>query len=196
VAWKLPRFVHTCRSLSEFWGFIKPRFGKYVERRNYLREEFDPLLTALEAQSRSPGDENTSAVLAGFDWKEGIRFTEPCSESAFGEHTLGGMTKRAEWIQRVEAWRASGKSAREFCAGRDFSVKSLQWWGWHLRGKSGRRSKAVSFARVVQKSEKPARHDALVVQVGAVRIEVGAAVDRETLAAVLDVLLAPAGDRV
>jgi hypothetical protein len=70
VAAKLPRFVQTCRSLSEFWGFIKPKFGKYAERRAYLREEFDPLLTALEAQSASPSDDSTSAVLARFDWNE------------------------------------------------------------------------------------------------------------------------------
>lgn len=70
LAAKLPRFVRTCRSLSEFWGFIKPKFGKYAERRAYLREEFDPLLTALEAQSGSPSDDSTSAVLARFDWNE------------------------------------------------------------------------------------------------------------------------------
>ena len=36
---RLPRFVRTCRSLSEFWRFIKPKFAHYAERREFLREE-------------------------------------------------------------------------------------------------------------------------------------------------------------
>ena len=48
IAKMLPRCVHVCRDLSEFWDFIKPKFGTYAERREYLRDEFDPLLTMLE----------------------------------------------------------------------------------------------------------------------------------------------------
>jgi hypothetical protein len=36
IAKKLPRCIHVCRDLSEFWGFIKPKFGTYAERREYL----------------------------------------------------------------------------------------------------------------------------------------------------------------
>jgi hypothetical protein len=60
---KLPRFVETCRTLDEFWGFIKPKFNSYAERREFLREEFHPLLMMLEAEARTPSDEATSAVL-------------------------------------------------------------------------------------------------------------------------------------
>ena len=59
----LPRFVHTCRDLSEFWSFIKPKFGTYAERREYLRCEFDPLLTMLETESRTPSDAAISATV-------------------------------------------------------------------------------------------------------------------------------------
>ncbi len=52
----LPRFVHTCRTLDEFWNFIQPKFGSYAERREYLRSEFDALLTLLEASANSPSD--------------------------------------------------------------------------------------------------------------------------------------------
>ena len=45
---KLPSFMRTCRSLDEFWGFIKPKFEHYAERRSFLRDEFDPVLTFLE----------------------------------------------------------------------------------------------------------------------------------------------------
>lgn len=48
---KLPRFVINCRSLREFWGFIQPKFEHYKDRREYLREEFKPLLDLLELES-------------------------------------------------------------------------------------------------------------------------------------------------
>jgi hypothetical protein len=63
VAQKLPRFVQTCRTPSEFWGFIKPKFGTYHERREYIREEFDPLLAILESEARSPSDASISATV-------------------------------------------------------------------------------------------------------------------------------------
>jgi len=44
----IPSFVRTNRNLSSFWGFIKGKFGTYVERRTYLSQEFTPLLDLLE----------------------------------------------------------------------------------------------------------------------------------------------------
>ncbi|WP_409370295.1 abortive infection family protein [Lysinibacillus sp. 38-6] len=44
----LPGFLGYCRTLTEFWGFIKEKFPSYQERRNYLRDEFNPALTFLE----------------------------------------------------------------------------------------------------------------------------------------------------
>lgn len=63
----LPRFLHTCRDLSQFWGFIKHEFGKYQERREYLWREFRPVLDMLERGADSPGDETISGVLSQFD---------------------------------------------------------------------------------------------------------------------------------
>jgi hypothetical protein len=59
----LPQFVFVCRDLSEFWGVIKPKFSSYVERRDYLRNEFDPLLTMLETESRTPSDAAITATV-------------------------------------------------------------------------------------------------------------------------------------
>jgi len=59
----LPQAVHVCRDLAEFWGFIKPKFATYAERREYLRSEFDPLLKMLEAESRAPSDLSISATI-------------------------------------------------------------------------------------------------------------------------------------
>jgi Abortive infection C-terminus len=63
VAAKLPRFVRTCRTPTEFWGFIKPKFGTYHERREYIREQFDDLLSTLEIDSCSPSDASISATV-------------------------------------------------------------------------------------------------------------------------------------
>lgn len=63
IAKLLPRFVQVCRDLSEFWSFIKPKFETYEERRNYLRNEFDPLLTVLETESRTPSDAGITATV-------------------------------------------------------------------------------------------------------------------------------------
>ena len=63
IAKLLPRFVHVCRDLGEFWSFIKPKFKSYAERREYLRNEFDPLLTMLETESRTPSDAAITATV-------------------------------------------------------------------------------------------------------------------------------------
>src|SRR5947199_304386 len=63
IAKLLPRLVQLCRDLSEFWSFIKPKFGTYAERREYLRKEFDPLLTMLETESRTPSDAAITAAV-------------------------------------------------------------------------------------------------------------------------------------
>lgn len=61
---KLPLFIKTCRNLQEIWGFIKPKFDHYHERRDFIRGEFDPLLAMLEAVARSPGDDSVTATVA------------------------------------------------------------------------------------------------------------------------------------
>jgi len=44
----LPTWLKTNRNLSSFWGFIKPKFNTYAERRAFLSEEFSPILNHLE----------------------------------------------------------------------------------------------------------------------------------------------------
>jgi len=52
---KLPRFVRTCRTLGEFWPFIKEQSGTYAGRRRFLAEQFDTVLTFLMQQAAIPG---------------------------------------------------------------------------------------------------------------------------------------------
>lgn len=80
-----PAFLRTCRSLSDFWSFIKPKFAKYQERREYLRNEFDRLLTALEGTA-SPIDARAGELTRAYDsdyvhgqWQKALerRTTDP-----------------------------------------------------------------------------------------------------------------------
>jgi hypothetical protein len=60
----LPKFVHTCRSLSQFWQFIKHEYPTYAERRQYLWAEFRPLLDALESRPGSPVQPSDEQLLS------------------------------------------------------------------------------------------------------------------------------------
>lgn len=66
----LPKVVNVCRNLTEFWGYIKPQFSTYAERREFLRKEFESLLHMLEVDATSPSDSVISATikLAGFSY--------------------------------------------------------------------------------------------------------------------------------
>jgi hypothetical protein len=103
------------------------------------------------------------------------------------------MTKAVEWAARLEAWRASGKSADAFCAEHGYSAKNLVWWSSHFRRKSSPAAKKqrVVLARVVRKPrEVQPTLAALVVQIGDARIEVTAGADRAALALVFETLTA------
>ena len=57
----LPGFVKTNRELGQFWQFIKPKFEKYAERRNFIYSKFMPLLDYLEGgENNAPSDESIS----------------------------------------------------------------------------------------------------------------------------------------
>jgi hypothetical protein len=62
-----PRFLRTCRSLGQFWQFIKSKFGTYAERRQYLWDEFRPMLDLLERGGISPADQLVTIAIADFD---------------------------------------------------------------------------------------------------------------------------------
>lgn len=83
---RLPAFIRECRTLSDFWGFIKPQFGQYVERREFLRQEFATVLTFLEDGHNMPADDSISAFLSTADsdhvkeaWRKALerRVTDP-----------------------------------------------------------------------------------------------------------------------
>ena len=89
VIQRLPEAVRVCRSLEQFWQFIKPKYGTYAERREYLQQEFEPLLSYLEGMSSNPVDDLVGDVLEEFSaeavrraWDKAIARRESDPEAA------------------------------------------------------------------------------------------------------------------
>jgi transposase len=105
-----------------------------------------------------------------------------------GGAKLASMTNESEWPARVSAWRASGKSAREFCVDKDYSATTLYWWASRLKrdGQAKPRHKPMRLARVVRKApEEASKHAPIVLQIGPARLEIGRGADQTTLSNVL-----------
>lgn len=49
----LPDFIRTKRDLSQFWSFIKYKFGTYAERREFIWSAFSKILNQLETQTNN-----------------------------------------------------------------------------------------------------------------------------------------------
>jgi len=60
----LPTFVLKCRTIQEFWDFIKRKFPTWKARTEYLQREFDPLMTALE-QGETPSSQQVPGAVVG-----------------------------------------------------------------------------------------------------------------------------------
>jgi serine/threonine-protein kinase len=44
----VPRFLKLCRTVDDFWGFIKGQSATYAERREFLSKEINPILEFVE----------------------------------------------------------------------------------------------------------------------------------------------------
>lgn len=103
------------------------------------------------------------------------------------------MLNESEWPARVSAWRASGKSAPEFCADKDYSATTLYWWASRLKREGQprvrRKSTSLRLARVVRTPPDETPNQApIVLQVGPARLEIGRGADPATLSHVLAAL--------
>lgn len=61
----MPRCVRAYRDLGEFWNFIQPRFQRYSERREFLHNELEPLVSKIETESLAPSDGPISETVKG-----------------------------------------------------------------------------------------------------------------------------------
>jgi Abortive infection C-terminus len=85
----IPRFVRTCRSPAEFWQFIKYKFATYAERRQFIWEEFRPMLERLDGNAAAPSDQSVSLILQRFNaetvhqlWSKALERRESDPEGA------------------------------------------------------------------------------------------------------------------
>ena len=116
-------------------------------------------------------------------------------------------TSRETWAKRIERWKESGLTAKEFAAEVGLSASSLQWWKWRLgagatwqpakrgrtRSSTGRpaaltKPRSISPVTFVEMSA-PIVSDALeVILPSTVRVCVRPGFDDTTLGRLLDVL--------
>ena len=61
----IPDWLRTCRSLTQFWPFVKRKFDHYAERREFIWAEFGPLLAFLE-KGEAPAVDAIDAGLQDF----------------------------------------------------------------------------------------------------------------------------------
>jgi transposase len=108
-----------------------------------------------------------------------------------------GRTSRETWAKRVERWRHSGLTAKEYAAEVGVNAHSLSWWKWHLskarererpraRRSTGRPPTAspLTFVEIAS-----AVHESLeVVLASSIRIRVPSSFDAPALGRLLDVL--------
>ena len=99
----------------------------------------------------------------------------------------------------MEAWRASGKTAAEFVAGKGFAEGTLRHWAWRLRKTAAAPSETpAGFVRLVTRGGASAPSPGVSSATGATgevtvelcggRVTVAPGFDRATLREVLEVL--------
>jgi hypothetical protein len=66
---------------------------------------------------------------------------------------------QTKWSERVQAWRASGKTAHEYASAFEFQASTLRYWASRLKTESA--EKPAVIARVVRRKSR-----ALVVERG------------------------------
>ncbi len=117
-----------------------------------------------------------------------------------------GEAAREIWAKRVERWKDSGLTAKEFAAELGINAHSLSWWRWRLSSEAGqlaptarrRRPHAMSKAAPTTPSTPPltfvemtasiATEPLEVVLPSSIRIRVPSSFEASTLGRLLDVL--------
>ena len=89
----------------------------------------------------------------------------------------------------MEAWRASGSTAREYCKGKGFTASSLLWWSSQLKRAGAKKPpKARPQVRLARVLRSVSATPLIVVHMGGARVEVSTGADASLLVAVMDAL--------
>lgn len=63
----VPPLLRSCRTVDEFWPFIKAKFPTYAGRRKYIWDEFRPLFDRVESVRAAPADLEIAGTLKRFN---------------------------------------------------------------------------------------------------------------------------------
>ena len=102
--------------------------------------------------------------------------------------TVGDQAKRALWWRRIEQWKRSGKTQREFCRQHSIALATFQWWRARLRAGKVSGAQAQSLFVPLAVANEPAAA-AAVIEVG-LRSGTRLRFEGEAARGVLDRLLA------
>jgi hypothetical protein len=95
--------------------------------------------------------------------------------------------RQQEWEARIASYRASGQSAKEWCAAN--GLQPHQLWYWLRRNSTGTTSTAVKSTRWLPVEMTPVDHDdALLIRIGTACIEVKPGFDPDLLSGVVRTL--------
>lgn len=98
------------------------------------------------------------------------------------------------WRERVDRWKQSGKTAREFAKVEGIRPETLAWWKWRLQRQDGAAGADVETPMLVpvhvrgMEPEPAASAIELVLASGRVVVRVGPEFDERTLRRVVDAL--------
>ena len=76
----LPECVISCRLLEDFWPYIKYKFSTYADRRDFIRQEFEPLMRYLEGERAYFHDDIIGDAVTKFDCDSVLHFWEKALE--------------------------------------------------------------------------------------------------------------------
>lgn len=111
----VPQMVKTCRSIGQFWASIK-KIDQYEPRRQYIWNEFRPLLDKLE-EVGSPSDSAIGETLEKFDsahvhaaWQKTLdrRASDPEGAITMAKTLVESVCKHV--IEQVEGQEYTGKN--------------------------------------------------------------------------------------
>ena len=97
---RVPRAVRVCRVFSDLWDFIQPNFPTYASRRNYLRDEFNPLLTYLENLANNPASEMLGGPINEFS-VAGVRDLWNKASERIDQDPEGAITAARSLVEAV-----------------------------------------------------------------------------------------------
>ena len=104
-------------------------------------------------------------------------------------------TKCDEWVERVQDWKASGLSARQFSEGKDFRAGRLRGWSCELarrkREQSTSLTKVPRLTRIVRTEKRTSSATpapGITVKFGDVEVLITPGTERELIATVIQVL--------